>query len=63
MAVITDFSTNNMKALGLNQAYMLFKLRSNYYTYNVKMFIWIDNGKYVYYRYINKMCIRFSLLG
>ena len=47
MAVITDFSTNNMKALGLNQAYMLFKLRSNYYTYNVKMFIWIDNGKYI----------------
>ena len=26
-----DFSTNYMKALGLNQAYMLLKLRNNYY--------------------------------
>ena len=31
MAVIKDFSTNYMKALGLNQAYMLLKLRNNYY--------------------------------
>ena len=32
MAVMTDFSKNYMKALGLNQAYMLLKLRNNYYT-------------------------------
>ena len=31
MAAIKDFSTNNMKALGLNQSYMLLKLRNNYY--------------------------------
>ena len=31
MAVINDFSTNYMKALGLNQAYILLKLRNNYY--------------------------------
>ena len=31
MAVIIDFSTNFMKALGLNQAYMVLKLRNNYY--------------------------------
>ena len=31
MAVIKDFLTNYMKALGLNQAYILFKLRNNYY--------------------------------
>ena len=33
MAVIKDFSTNYMEALGLNQAYMLLKLRDNYYIY------------------------------
>ena len=31
MAVIKDSSTNYMKALGLNQAYMLIKLRKYYY--------------------------------
>ena len=31
MAVIKDFSTNYMKALGLNQAYMLLKLRNIHY--------------------------------
>ena len=31
MAVIKDFSTIFMKALGLNQAYMLLKLCNNYY--------------------------------
>ena len=31
MAVIKDFLTNYMKALGLNQAYMLLKLCNNYY--------------------------------
>ena len=31
MAVIKDFSTNYMKALGLNQVYMLLNLRNNYY--------------------------------
>ena len=30
LAVIKDFSTNYIKALGLNQAYILFKLRNNY---------------------------------
>ena len=44
MEVIKDMSTNYMKAQGLNQAYMLLKLRNNYYTYSVNMFIWIDNG-------------------
>ena len=32
MTVITDFLTNYMKALGLNQAYMLLKLRNYYNT-------------------------------
>ena len=31
MEIIKDFSTNYMKALRLNQAYMLLKLRNNYY--------------------------------
>ena len=31
MAVINDFSTNYMKVLGLNKAYMLLKLRNNNY--------------------------------
>ena len=31
MAVIKDFLTNYMKAIGLNQAYMLLKLHNNYY--------------------------------
>ena len=31
MAAIKDFSTNYMKALGLNQAYMMLELRNNYY--------------------------------
>ena len=31
MAVIKDFSANYMKALELNEAYMLLKLRKNYY--------------------------------
>ena len=31
MAVIKDFSTNYMEALGLNQAYMMLKLHNNYY--------------------------------
>ena len=50
-------STNYMKAQGLNQANMLLKLRNNYYTYSVNMFIWIDNGKYI--TAINKMFMRF----
>ena len=32
MAVIKDFSTNYIKALELNQAYILLELRNNYYT-------------------------------
>ena len=56
MAVIKDFSTNYMKALGLNQAYML-KLRIKYYI----VLIWIDNGKYI--TTINKKFIVFSLFG
>ena len=31
MALIKDFSTYYMKALGLNQAFMLLKLCNNYY--------------------------------
>ena len=31
MAVIKDFSTNFLKALGLNQVYMFLKLRNNNY--------------------------------
>ena len=31
MAVIKDFLTHYMKAIGLNQAYMLLKLYNNYY--------------------------------
>ena len=37
------FFDNYLKALGLNQARMLLKLRNNYYI----VFIWIDNGKYI----------------
>ena len=61
MAVIKDFSTNYLKALGLNQAYMLLKLRNNYYMYSVNMFNWIDNGKYG--TAINKKFINFFLFG
>ena len=57
MAVIKDFLTIYMKALGLNQAYML-KLRNNYYI-SVNMLIWIDNWKYI--TAINKEFIGFSL--
>ena len=32
MAVIKDFSTNDMKPLGLNQSYMLWKLRNSYFS-------------------------------
>ena len=39
MAVIKDFSTIYMKALGLNQAYMLLKLHNNYFTAIKKVFI------------------------
>ena len=42
---VKDFSTNHIKALGLNQAYMLLKLRNSYNI--VYLFILIDNGKYV----------------
>ena len=42
----------------MNQAYILFKLRNNYY-YSANMFIWINNGKYI--TTINKKFIRFSL--
>ena len=61
MAVIKDFSTNYLKALGLNQAYMLLKLCNNYYMYSVNMFNWIDNGKYG--TAINKKFINFFLFG
>ena len=43
MAVIKDFSANYMKALGLNQAYMLLELRNKYYI----ELILINNGKYI----------------
>ena len=45
-----------MKAIGLNQAYMLLKLRNNYYIPSVNMFILIDYGKYI--TAMNKMFIR-----
>ena len=61
MAVIKDFLTNNMKALGLNQAYMLLKLHKNYYIDSVNMILWIDNWKYIIA--INKKFIHFSLFG
>ena len=63
MAVIKDFSTNYMKPLGLNQAYMytrmFIKLRINYYIV-FYMFLWIDNGKYI--TAINKKFIRFFFI-
>ena len=39
----------------VNQAYMLLKFRNNLYIHIVNMFIWIDNGKYVYYSYKQKI--------
>ena len=38
MAVIKDFSTNYMKALGLNQAYILLKLRKTIIIHIVSIF-------------------------
>ena len=35
MVVIKDFSTNYMKALRLNQAYILLKLCNNYYRFRL----------------------------
>ena len=55
MAVIKDFLTNYMKALGLNHAYNAVKI----IIYSVNMFNWIDNGKYI--TAINKKFIRFFL--
>ena len=56
MAVIKDFSTNYIKALGLNQAYMYVFKHTEQLLYSVNMFIWIDNGKYI--TAINKKFIR-----
>ena len=57
-AVLKDFPTNYMKALGLS--YILIKLRNNYYTYtSINMFICINSGKYI--KAINKTFIRFFL--
>ena len=50
-----------MRALGLNQAYMLLKLRNNYYIVLLYMFIWNDYGKYI--TAMNKKFIRFFLFG
>ena len=57
MAVIKELSTNYMKALGLNQAYMLLKLRNNYY---IALLSWVDNGKSI--TEINKNCICFFFI-
>ena len=57
MAVMKDFSTNFIKALGLNQACMLLELL----LYSVNMFIWIDKGKYI--TGIKKNLYDFSLFG
>ena len=47
MTVIKDFSTNYMKALGLNQSYMLLKLRNNYYNcQSIRKIILITNVHY-----------------
>ena len=45
MAVIKDFSAIYMEALGLNQAYMLLKLRNKYDIVLICSFQF-DNGKY-----------------
>ena len=39
MAVIKDFPTIYIKALGLHQAYMLLKLRNNYYIVLICSFV------------------------
>ena len=46
MAEIKDFSTSCMKAFGLNQAYMMFKLRNNYYILLICYF-WTDKWKQI----------------
>ena len=47
MTAIKDFSTNYMKALGLNQSYMLLKLRNNYYNcQSIRKIILITNVHY-----------------
>ena len=62
MAVIKDFSTNYMKALGLNQAYMLLKLRNNYYI--VLQFVHLDRKREIHYSYIKqKVYTFFSVFG
>ena len=54
MAVIKDFSAIYMEALGLNQAYMLLKLRNKYDIVLICSFQF-DNGKY--FTAINKKCL------
>ena len=55
MAVIKDFSTNYIKALGLNQAYMFLKLLNNYYKVLKCSFGFTYSGKYIYYSYKQKV--------
>ena len=44
LAVIKDFSTNYMKALGLNQAYTSLKLRNEYNIVLICSFRWITGN-------------------
>ena len=61
MAVIKDFSTKYMKDLGLNQAYMLLKLRNNDYIVLIFSFGSIKGNMYI--TAINKKFFHFSLFG
>ena len=60
MAVINDFSTNYMKALGLNQAYILLKLRNNYYIVLICSFGSITGN--IHITALDNNCIRFFFI-
>ena len=60
MVVKKDFSTNFMKALGLNQAYMLLKLCNNYYIMLICSFGSITGNMFI--TDINKKSIHFFFI-
>ena len=59
MVVIKDFSTNYMKALEMNQANILLKLRNNYYIVLICSYGW---KREIYYSYKQKVYTFFLYL-
>ena len=63
MAVISDFSTNAMKALGLNQGYMMLRLCNNYHIVLICSIgsITAINKKFIHFVFIWKTRMIFDL--